>query len=42
VNHNRKKSTWRKWPVRVVALVAMLLLGPFGALAFGDLDLETH
>jgi len=42
VSHNRKKLTWRKWPVRVVALVAVLLLGPFGVLAFGDLDLETH
>jgi len=33
---------WLKWPVRAVVLVAVLLLGPLGVLAFGDLDLDTH
>jgi len=33
---------WLKWPVRVVVLVVVLLLGPLGVLAFGDLDLDTH
>ncbi len=33
---------WLRWPARAVALVAILLLGPLGVLAFGDLDLNTH
>jgi hypothetical protein len=31
-----------KWPVRAAVLVVVLLLGPLGVLAFGDLDLDTH
>ncbi|MDH3637459.1 MAG: DUF3750 domain-containing protein [Gammaproteobacteria bacterium] len=38
----RKVFKWLKWPVRAVALVAILLLGPLGVLAFGELDLKTH
>jgi len=33
---------WVRWSIRAIALVALLLLGPLGVLAFGDLDLETH
>ncbi len=33
---------WVKWPLRALALIALLLLGPFGVLAFGGLDLATH
>jgi Protein of unknown function (DUF3750) len=32
---------WLRWPFRLLALVLMLLLGPVGVLAFGDLDLDT-
>jgi hypothetical protein len=38
----KERKRWLRWPVRVVALVAILLLGPLGFLAFGDLDLDTH
>lgn len=31
-----------KWPARAAALIAVLLLGPLGVLAFGELDLDTH
>lgn len=30
-----------KWPIRVLALVAVLLLGPLSVLLFGSLDLHT-
>ena len=33
---------WGRWAMTVVALVGVLLLGPLGVLAFGDLDLDTH
>jgi len=36
-----KRSGWLKWPVRTMVLVAVLLLGPLGVLAFGNLDLDT-
>lgn len=42
MNKGRKGFRWGKWPVRAVALVAILLLGPLGVLAFGGLDLNTH
>jgi hypothetical protein len=42
MSKDRKGVKWFKWPLRAVALVAILLLGPLGVLAFGDLDLETH
>jgi len=42
VSGHREKSRWLKWPGRILALVAVFLLGPFGVLAFGDLDLDTH
>lgn len=32
---------WLRWPFRLLALVLLLLLGPVGVLAFGDLDLDT-
>lgn len=32
---------WLKWPVRVVVLVVVMLLGPLSVLAFGNLDLDT-
>jgi Protein of unknown function (DUF3750) len=43
MNGDRKgiRSGWLKWPVRAVVLVAVLMLGPLGVLAFGDLDLNT-
>jgi hypothetical protein len=33
---------WRKWPLRLLLLVGVLLLGPLTVLAFGSLDLHTH
>jgi len=39
---DRRRSPWVRWPLRVLALVAALLLGPFAVLAFGGLDLSTH
>lgn len=39
---SEKRPGWVKWTVRALALVGVLLLGPFSVLAFGNLDLETH
>ena len=36
-----RRSRWLRWPAGMAGLVAVLLLGPFGVLAFGDLDLQT-
>lgn len=33
---------WARWPLRLIALTLVLLLGPLGVLALGKLDLETH
>ena len=41
----RDRGSWRrwlKWPVRAAVMVGVLLLGPLGVLAFGDLDLDMH
>jgi len=38
----RYAYSWLKWPLRAVALLGILLLGPLGVLAFGGLDLGTH
>lgn len=38
----RRPSRWLKWPIRALAVIGVLLLGPFGVLAFGALDLDTH
>ncbi len=40
-DRKEKVFGWLKWPVRAVVLIAVLLLGPLGVLAFGDLDLDT-
>jgi hypothetical protein len=42
MTEHRIYRTWLKWPARAAILVAFLLLGPFGVLAFGGLDLGTH
>jgi len=42
MNERRKNFTWLKWPARAAILIAILLLGPLGVLAFGHLDLKTH
>ena len=31
-----------RWPLRMLAAIAFLLLGPLSVLAFGGLDLDTH
>ncbi len=42
VRDARGSRRWWRWPMIVVALVGILLLGPIGVLAFGDLDFDTH
>ncbi len=42
MKHSRDAFNWLKWPLRAVVLIGILLLGPLGVLAFGDLDLDTH
>jgi hypothetical protein len=32
---------WARWPVKFLGLLMLLLFGPIGILAFGDLDLNT-
>ncbi|MCW5643961.1 MAG: DUF3750 domain-containing protein [Rhodoferax sp.] len=32
---------WIRWPVALAGLVAVLLMGPFGVMAFGEVDLRT-
>ena len=36
------RARWYRWPLRLLLLLGLLLLGPIAVLAFGDLDLETH
>lgn len=35
------RSPWLRWPAAVAGLVAVLLLGPLGVMAFGEVDLRT-
>ena len=42
MKRNTKKSPVYRWLMRVLLLLSVLLLGPFGVLAFGPLDLDTH
>jgi hypothetical protein len=35
------RAGWRRWSAAVGGLLALLLLGPLGVLALGDLDLQT-
>lgn len=37
----KRTTRWTRWPLRFLVLIALLLLGPIGVLAFGDLDLST-
>ncbi len=37
----RVRIGWTRWPAVLVGLVLLLLMGPFGVLAFGDVDLHT-
>ncbi len=36
------RSGWYRWPLRLLLLLGLLLLGPIAVLAFGNLDLDTH
>jgi len=38
----RTRSRRTRWPLSVLALLGVLLLGPLGVLAFGEVDLDTH
>ena len=37
-----RRSRWLRWPVRVLAAVAVLLLGPVVSIAIGQVDLSSH
>ena len=37
----RRTRPWLRWPAVVLGVVLLLLMGPFGVLAFGDIDLKT-
>jgi len=37
-----RRPKWLVWPLRLLFLVPLFLLGPLGVLAFGNLDLGTH
>ena len=37
-----KWRRWMRWPMRIAGLLGVLLLGPLGVLAFGDLTLDKH
>ena len=37
----RRLPRWLRWSKVFLSLIALLLLGPMGVLAFGDLDLDT-
>ena len=38
---DKRRSRWLRWPLRLLALLVLLLLGPVGVLASGKLDLQT-
>jgi hypothetical protein len=42
VSHESARRRWLRWPLRILMLVPVFLLGPIGVLAFGGLDLDTH
>ena len=35
------RRRWIRWPAALAGLVALLLMGPFGVMAFGDVDMRT-
>jgi len=37
----RRNKPWLRWPTAVLGVILLLLMGPFGVLAFGDIDLKT-
>ena len=37
----RRRGRWLRWPLRLLSLLLLLLLGPIGVLASGTLDMET-
>ncbi|MEJ8850407.1 DUF3750 domain-containing protein [Variovorax rhizosphaerae] len=37
----RRAPRWARWPIRFMCLLTLLMLGPIGVLAFGNLDLDT-
>jgi hypothetical protein len=39
--HVPPRSRWLRWPAALAGVVAVLLLGPLGVMAFGDIDLQT-
>lgn len=36
-----RRRRWLRWPALALGVVLLLLMGPFGVLAFGDIDLKT-
>jgi Protein of unknown function (DUF3750) len=41
MNPPTRSRRWLRWPATLAGLVLLLLLGPLGVLAFGDIDLQT-
>lgn len=37
----QRRQRWLRWPAALAVVVMLLLTGPFGVLAFGDIDLQT-
>ncbi len=37
----RRRARWLRWPLLLMGLVLLLLMGPLAVLAFGDIDLQT-
>ena len=37
----RIRLRWMRWPMACAGLLALLLMGPFGVMAFGEVDLRT-
>jgi len=35
------RYAWMRWPAALAGIVLLLLMGPFGVMAFGDVDLNT-
>jgi hypothetical protein len=35
------RRRWLRWPLALFGMVALLLMGPIGVLAFGDIDLDS-
>ena len=42
IHRSNQPQNWLRWPLRLLLLLFLLLIGPLSILAFGELDLATH